>query len=412
MLSGCSITHPVELSREDTFFRTAVSASGGVDCIPTDGDSDACLELAPQLDLARYAGDLGYALWEADRYRRHLAMRASERANVNSTYNALLWPLGAFVGARAVADPSAATLRDAAAVAVGSYGLLNSGIAGRDRLYMTASLQTACEIVWASANLFDKAAITEHASDPGRPSLSDVMTSLGLAIEAYEGERLKLLATIEAKSAASNSGSTNPIDRRYEEVTGKLKGGRTPVDAVRQWTQITGHHLTAARDKFHALDIMRQTLLDSGAQLRLKRSEIEARLNSALIAAAPELVRLDQVFAQVNALREQIANVTPSGTATGEGREKQDANVISADTIKRLTRDSQKRVRAFAQSQERELAVRMTHAERWLALYGQRKKNADALASRSHCRALLASEAPAPSSGNVNGLGSVSELSP
>jgi hypothetical protein len=50
----------------------------------------------------------------------------------------MLWPVGAYVGARSLASPSPSLVRDAAAFALAAYGVLSAGVPDRDRLHLEA----------------------------------------------------------------------------------------------------------------------------------------------------------------------------------------------------------------------------------------------------------------------------------
>ncbi|MBD5802389.1 hypothetical protein AZOA_18170 [Azoarcus sp. Aa7] len=427
LLAGCTILRPIEPPRgDDTFFRTELRKDGPERCALGGDLPDECLIPADNLD--NYAGELGHAIWEADLYRRRLAFRGAERTNLNSAYNALLWPVVAYVGVRSIADPSASLLRDAGAVALASYGLLNSGIPERDKLYIEASRRIACAIALATADLYLRADIEDLNGAPGSPrrslprhqdTLEQTMQQLDIAIDRYEYGRTVLLSRLETRKAPPDERMS--IQRRRDEALGNSKhlspaGG----NAIEKFSAASQRKLDAAGALLAELNTAYRSLQSSGERLRLRRSNVEASLNAALNARAPTLAEPSAVAAQLATLTAKfdraIAARGTGGQLKAEGAlQTWEANRM---TLAGLTPESRKAVLAFENDAAVDLVRAARAAEQWKKDIEARKTSVRESAARNGCSDALFADVgplplpavPAPATPGTTGSGDVRPL--
>lgn len=154
LVTGCTIFAPIQTPQADRRFALKNESKAGqnIPCAPINPEHPGeCRPLEEDIDA--FHGGLGRALWETDVRRRELLSQAADHTNLNSTYNALLWPLGAYVIERKIRQPDWRTL-DVAAVAAASFGLLGSGIPDRDQLYVRTAARMACSITLFDADLY------------------------------------------------------------------------------------------------------------------------------------------------------------------------------------------------------------------------------------------------------------------
>lgn len=182
MATGCTILAPIQTPESDRRFalHKNAGAQANLPCMPVNLETPGeCKPLEQDIDA--FHGGLGRALWETDVRRRELIAQAASHTNINSAYNALLWPLGSYFIAKKIRHPEWSTL-DVAAVAAASFGFLGSGIPDRDQLYVKTAARMACSIALFDADLYPKTEIRPdrfaapvhksnwHPSDAGDPA--------------------------------------------------------------------------------------------------------------------------------------------------------------------------------------------------------------------------------------------------
>jgi hypothetical protein len=100
MLVGCTIFAPIQTPEDDRRFPLKGEGQPGTPCVPrSDGGVD-CKALIDDIDA--FQGGLGRSIWEMDMRRRQLIAQAAAHTNTNATFNALLWPIGAYLVARKI----------------------------------------------------------------------------------------------------------------------------------------------------------------------------------------------------------------------------------------------------------------------------------------------------------------------
>lgn len=154
-LAGCTIFNPVPRSDEDRRFPRGkpidvqeVDAGKSPDAFC---EGQACVE--PPDRMRDYYGGLGVALWSADQERLALNRDGMERTRLNSTFNALTWPVVAWAGAKKLREPDW-SVRDAVAIGFALYKLLGEGVPERDRIYLQTANRVACSMFAAEALLY------------------------------------------------------------------------------------------------------------------------------------------------------------------------------------------------------------------------------------------------------------------
>lgn len=404
--AGCSIVQPIAPSRSDSFFRTAVRTDAKPErCPPDAAVSDDCLQ--PVVKLDAFAGELGHAIWETDLRRRELAALGAERSNITSAYNALLWPIGAFIVAKNLRDPSASLLRDAGALAVASYGFLSAGIPDRDKLYLEASRRLACAIALSSAELYalNDIELTEDKTTVRRPlpphmdNLAQTLLQFEAAIDTYQAERSAMLVELETLKPGTDRRTA--VERRADEVAGRSAGGGAPRGAIKALSDHSRKVGADADRLFASLSELHDTVHKSGDALRLRRMQVNDKLTQALNSKTPTLDDPSAVFARIGerlaGVEKSLARPVAPPVAKAEGAAV--AWEPIEDALAGLTKDSRIRVKAFEKGPATELARSVRAAAAWVASHEKRLTKTRAEAARSGCSESLfqdAADKPAP----------------
>jgi len=338
VVPGCTVLAPIGTPEHDRRFALDIKDTEEVPCVdPDDGRSRLCTaKLKESLD--EYYGDLGRAMWETDLRRRHLVSIGVEKARLANVYNALLWPLGAYFITKKIHHPEWSTL-DTAAVATATYGLLNSGIQERDKLYLRSASRMACAMVVFEPYMYRVDRIERHPTgksdeqevlevrtrqldwtigksdftvsgyeqverigkDPARYApdaqpLETLIRRLEWSIRQFEDQRDRVGAVLRASPAKAATVQTfNSISEVRAEAQGKRKAsGGTPAGNLNGF--MTGFLGETARLLANAraqlLDARKSLALlrTSGTRLRQIRSRIDFALTDALVAGTPALV--------------------------------------------------------------------------------------------------------------------------
>lgn len=419
-LAGCTILAPIQTPVHDRRFALDIKDTEEVPCVdPDDGRSRLCTAKVKE-SLDEYYGDLGRAMWETDLRRRRLVAMGVEKAQLANVYNALLWPLGAYFITKKIHHPEWSTL-DTAAVATATYGVLNSGIPERDKLYLRAASRMACAMVVFEPYMYrvdrvekqpkDKSndqevlevrtrqfdwAIGKSGSamqayetvaridknpgryDPASESLEALIRQLERSIRAFENQRDVLVADIQPSpaKAAPPARTFNSISEVRAEALGKRKAAAgTPAGNMNTFMPgfqgETDRLLANARAQLLEARKSLALLRTSGTRLRQVRGRIDFALTDALVAGTPALAtpeaRAQAIAAAMTAhltaskaFSDKVASIRKqSGTA-------QEALWTVTDArLKVLSEDSQQDVRDFWNGQRRELLDAQQHLTAW-----------------------------------------------
>ncbi|WP_085317789.1 hypothetical protein [Derxia lacustris] len=413
-LAACSVLNPVPSQDDDRFFgrNDGQAASRPTDCIAGD-TRDACQPPPTRLD--DYAAGLGHDLWDADLRRRQLTRLGVERMQIASAYNALLYPLGALVGAALLADPSASLTRDAAAVALGTYGLLSSGIPDRDKLYLEAARQTSCAMTLASVDLYpagdrncSAGSSVCRAHEAGWYSASGY--GLALAIDQLdrglrEYERNFNSLQLSARPRVRKAGGPAPttLQKRLNEVgaaTASGSSGPSYKDSLLKLQALEREDLESGRRELAKLRAIDAELRDAGPHLRQRVSEVNRRLLQALNDRAPALAKPDQfakivaeLATEVAAIKQGLPNVQ-NGIATGQGARKP-AEPLNASDLSAFDDCSMKELRKLLGDTRATLLDAIGVARQWQTDHEARRASVTAEALRANCSADLFGSAAA-----------------
>ena len=417
LMAGCTILQPIQTPTDDRRFPLPVKQPGdvGAPCVNPGLEGVECRPL-PQ-DLAKFYGDLPRAMWEMDERRRELVGQAAQHTNLNSAYNALLWPLGAFFVAKKLRHPEW-SVRDLAAVGIGSYGLLNSGIQDRDKLYLRTAEQMACALAVADGELYRKYEISGSTQDAGagtqctdtasgtycnadsldrgsvQPPLNYVTENLHTRLHNYRVKLERIWPQLRLKPLPPQE-SRNTVDQRRDQLLGRGQGAGTkdPLPDLR--TYLFGKIRVAER-LLEDLAAQQDSLRDAGARLRARRSHLEAALAKALNDRTPALQQPQDVAAQVlqamqmqQAAAERAAGNVPGGaTAQGEQRKKGTAQDYRPDARALDALKDDKLLSELLRHQGPALEGAMAEARRWQQRHEQRMRRAQEGAQALGCTTL------------------------
>lgn len=409
LVTGCTILAPIQTPQADRRFALKNESKAGknIPCTPINPEHPGeCKPLEEDIDA--FHGGLGRALWETDVRRRELLSQAADHTNLNSTYNALLWPLGAYVIERKIRQPDWRTL-DVAAVAAASFGLLSSGIPDRDQLYVRTAARMACSITLFDANLYLKTDIKpasldvpEHKSDwrprgPGDPTflrhaLSDAtllerLEELNLALQNFTRQRDEVLLKLELENPKPPSSGTNPADKA--RLAAKNLNGKSKVqkDPSKDFTFETDTLAAKAQSQLGAALKLKQQLDDAGNRLRRQRIAIEAALTQGLnertTLQAPGTVatQIAQAFEAGMASERKFSDRVKQEAGTGRNEDWLPTQAELAD----LKKSSRKSIVAFWTVCRVRLKQAMASLAEWTARHDERLRLAKADASSMGC---------------------------
>lgn len=311
LVTGCTILQPIQTQQADRRFalNKDATASTNIPCMPINPENPGeCKPLEEDIDA--FHGGLGRALWETDVRRRALLSQAADHTNMNSAYNALLWPLGAYVIERKIRQPDWRTL-DVAAMAAASYGLLSSGIPDRDLLYVRTASRMACSIALFDADLYLKKDIkptsyVAHAHEPDwlhRTQSGDTfverLDELNWAAKNFAAEREVVLLNLKLQKQSSASTGANPADKARLAAKGLTTSPKKQKDPTKDFIFETDSLLAKAQAQLDAALKLQQQLDDAGNRLRRQRIAIESALTQGLNERTPALQAPSSVATQI-----------------------------------------------------------------------------------------------------------------
>ncbi len=282
-LAACSNLVPVDVPASDRRFPLRPEgvkdeAGKSQPCERIGGPDATCRPLDEDLDA--YAGGLGRAMWDMDLRRRELLQKAADHTNLASAYDTLLWPVGAFLIAKKIKEPSWSTV-DAAAFGAAAFGIMKAGIPGRDRLYLRAAVQMSCALRQAEAELY-------AAEGPESLGLLQLrLNQLQSELSEYKARRDKTLSDLALKPSEGGRKGKNPDQQRRFEALGIAAAPKAPPDPS---AEIILRSKQPHDEAIKLLDVGRRLerrLKDAGPRLRGERSAIEGALNESLNGRAP-----------------------------------------------------------------------------------------------------------------------------
>ncbi len=390
LLSACTALEPIPSSTVGQFFAPppALAAS--------DAQRDPCNTLGPLPDSCipksepadPYYEGLGREIWLTDLRRRDLALLGAKRTNEVFTFNGLLWPAGAAVAVSAASNPSAALVRNAAAFSIAAYGLMNSGIPDRDKLYLEAARRIACAMALASGDLYLKSDIEDAATvrrlASSQDTLEQTMLRLQGALENYDSARKRLVATLETRKApVVATGHLISIERRWAR-TGGSGGGSSTV--ITDFSRATNARSTNAHKLFAELSRVHGELRWSASSLATRRMTIEADLVRALNDRTHTLTPPADVYSSIVAALKAVQ--TPAGAASGATATAQGAAEpweVNEKTLQALTPASRARLIIFVEGQAADLERAIPSANDWIQRVQDRRNRTRNQAAGTHC---------------------------
>ena len=401
LLASCTILAPVQTPADDRRFPLkAVSDTerqGRMPCGAGPITDTECAAL--EVDIDSFHGGLGRAMWEMDRRRRELVARAAEHTNMNSLYNALLWPVGAYFVEKKIRRPTWSAL-DTAAVAAATYGLLNSGIPDRDKLYLKTSARMACTMVEFDADLYPEREIrpfphdAHDADDGGDPpilpgdTLQERLERLEQRLQQFIEQRDRVLMGIKLDIPAAGLRGRTQAEQARLDALGRTAGGKKLSDPTADFSFETDTLLNTARQQLDEAGKLKVQLDSAGARMRLQRSRIEAALAQGLNDRTPELRQpmdvgreLAQAFAQGISSERSLANRVAKQSGSGRAEEWWPTQARMAA----LTPDTRPLVTNFWLQERENLKRAMAQMDKWKARHDERVRLSKADAAAMGC---------------------------
>lgn len=410
MATGCTILAPIQTPESDRRFalHKNAGAQANLPCMPVNLETPGeCKPLEQDIDA--FHGGLGRALWETDVRRRELIAQAASHTNINSAYNALLWPLGSYFIAKKIRHPEWSTL-DVAAVAAASFGFLGSGIPDRDQLYVKTAARMACSIALFDADLYPKTEIRPdrfaapvhksnwHPSDAGDPAwlrhkLSDEtlverLDELSVAAQNFSAQRDAVLVDMTLEKPVVASSGMTPADKARLAAKGLNSAPKAQKDPSKDFIFETDSLLARAHAQLGTALKLKQQLDDAGNRLRRQRIAIEAALTRGLNERTPALQ-------QPTAVATQIAQAFEAGMASERkfvARVKQEAGTARSEdwlptqaALADLTGKSRASMMNFWINDRVRLKRAMASLANWTARHDERQRVAKADASGMGC---------------------------
>lgn len=389
LTTGCTILQPVQTPQADRRFPLSGDAGKGTTpCTPINPATPGeCQPLEEDIDA--FHGGLGRALWETDLRRRELIGHAAEHTNINSAYNALLWPLGAYFIEKKIRRPSWSAL-DVAAIATASYGFLSSGIPDRDQLYVKTAARMACSMALFDADLYKKTEITPDRRR--RAGVGDTLVerldALDQAAMDFGARRDEVLVGLKLATQKTAPAGRTEADKRRLDALGLTRAAKAQKDPSKDFAFETEGLLVRAQDQLGAGRKLKQQLDDAGSRLRRQRIAIESALTRELNERTPALQQPSAVATQIaqafeagmtseRKLADRIKK--ESGTARGEDWLPTQANLADLDD------SSRKDMIAFWTTERVALKQAMAALAAWSARHDERLRLARADASSVGC---------------------------
>ena len=390
LLAGCTIFAPVQTPEDDRRFPVSFPTTEAVPCVDSSGTGTQC-SASIQTSLDDFHAGLGRAMWEMDIRRRQLVGQAAQHTNINSTYNALLWPIGAFFIAKKIHDPTWSTL-DTVAVATATYGLLGSGIPDRDKLYLKTSARMVCTMVEFDAELYTEAEIAGTGLSTIPPqkefSLGEALDDLIQAKEDFIARRDELATKVELQSPGKALVGSSANDKLRLEAIGKSKTPAALKDPTPDLFFVADKILASADQQLtDGLKLKRQ-LDSSGTRLRQQRTRIEAALTQALNDRTPALVSPLDRAREIAQAYEDGMTAEKNFTArikkeSGAGRE--DPWQPTTARLKGLTPASRALVISFWINERANLIAAQQRVSSWSLRHAERVRIAKADATSMGC---------------------------
>lgn len=383
-LAACSQLAPVDVSATDRRFplrleRVEDDSGARLPCEHIGGPDATCLPLDEDLDL--YAGGLGRAMWEMDLRRRELLQKVADQTNLASAYDTLLWPVGAFLIAKKIKEPSWSTV-DAAAFGTAAFGIMKAGIPGRDRLYLRAAVQMSCALRLAEADLFPargSGGLVEQFQDP--------LQHLQTKQSAFERRRAVVLAGLTLEPPKPGRKGRNAVEQRRFEALGIATAPKAPADPSAEIILRSRLPLDESTKVLAAGRLLERRLLGAGSRLRGERSAIEGALNESLNGRAPAprdpfAVGRDLVKAFEEAL--EASKKLPS-TGTLQSGAPRDEWWPTEAALRGLTQASRKSVRSLWSVERACLLDTARSVKLWIDTHAAREKAALEAAAAMGC---------------------------
>lgn len=403
LATGCTIIAPVQTPQADRRFPVSSAADRGTaPCKPHNPDLPG--ECAPlEVDIDAFHGGLGRALWETDVRRRELIAQAAQHTNINASYNALLWPLGAYFIRKKIRHPEWSAL-DVAAVATASYGFLSSGIPDRDQLYVRTAARMACSITLFDADLYMRKEIKpkgyiSNVDDPDwQPAVRagytfvELVDQLGREINEFAAERDNVLVNLKLRKQKVGPTGRSGAEKLRLEAMGLAGKPKAQSDPSKEFAFETETLLARARDQLSTALRLRQQLDDAGPRLRRQRIAIEAALTQGLNERTPALQQPTAVAAQIaQAFEAGMASERKFSERVSERASKESGTSRSEDWLPTqalladLDEDSRICMTTFWAGERVALKRAMAKLAEWTARHDERLRLAKADAASMGC---------------------------
>lgn len=390
-LAACTISQPIQLAND----------GAGVALFPggnTGARAGMAIAFADHRPFARptcergdpapecFAGDLGFALAEADRNRLKLVYLAAEVPNGSSLFNTLLLPVSGTIMYRAADGATSSNLLKALLAVGTAYAVMNSGIPDRAKLYLDASRKLMCAMVLSGRWLYTTSEIDDSAYQRGRIGLEVAIDNLDYALQRYAIEQEALLAVLRPRPGTAPP-SLNMVERREREAAGLSRGGSAGGDKRDDIRRETLLDLDYARQVLSEARKLSGEIEQSGKSLQVKSARIvDYELHSQLADRAPAPKQPDKALGEIKATLESMR----SSLATAEGA------VVAPEPAGRdrsglfrllggLNANSQSLVIAFALGPRDRLRRAQQDAQAWLTTDAERKQRTDAAARDLGC---------------------------
>lgn len=423
-LTSCGVFTPVpEMAPNALSPWLPPEVAGSSDPAASAAQAGTCRSAPPHLD---FAGGLGQAICELDARRLSYLRLSANELNTTSTYNAMLWPLAGGMLYELLRGAPNSNLLLPSVVAATSYGMMNSGIPGRQQIYLAASRQLACAIVASGADLYPATEVRVEAkawAPPPRPApLAAAVVALRSQIDVYESERARLLADAMPRPGTR----AEPVDSysaARNRFSGAAAGGSKGGDSRPMLSDQTRVRLTEARK--HLVEgqaLLRWLDGRAAAALRGEGARIDAALHEQLAAKAPPLAVPASVTASLADLQKGMLKLQSGAEGGGEGAIDPSEAALPSAVFDGLSDPTRKALRTFQSEQGIPLRRATQDVADWIARHKTGQAEVKALLAQIGCNpaappaaALPAPASSRPTTSNSGGAANVpsqSRLSP
>jgi len=393
-LTACTIAQPVQLANDGAGVALVpggnMGAPTGVETAfagPRPFVRPTCERGDPAPEC--FAGNLGFALAEADRNRLKLVYLAAEVPNGNSLFNTLLLPVSGSIIYRAADGASSSSLLKALLAVGTAYAVMNSGIPDRAKLYLDASRKLMCAMVFSGRWLYTNSEIDGLAYQRGRIGLDAAIDNLDYAQQRYESERDALIAVLRPRPGTA-APSLSMVERRQLEAAGLSRGGNAGRDKRADIEKETLGDLDYARQLLREARWLRGGIERSGQSLQQKVARIvDYELHSQVADRAPAPKQPDKALSEIKATLESMksALATAEGAPIGSEPESLDRSASLFRLLGGLNANSQSLLIAFALGPRDRLRRAQQDAQAWLTTDTERRQQTDAAARDLGCEA-------------------------